>query len=186
MKIDMDRKCVKDLMVPLDEYALIYQEDTLLDAILGLDEAQKRLPPGRQPYRAVLIVDDNNEIIGKIGQLCFMNALEPKYNVVSDLGTLSRAGVSSIFISSMMEHVRFFQDSLYALCRRALSTKVKDVMHPITESIDENMSLHEAIYRIVSFQTLSILVTRENKVVGLLRLSDLFEEITEQMKRLTT
>ena len=178
----MDSKCVKDLMVPLNEYAVVSQEATLLEAILTLEEAQRKLPSGRQRHRAVLVVDDNNKVIGKIGQLAFLKALEPKYNLLGDLGKLSRVGVSQDFISSMMEHFRFFQDSLTDLCKRGQTIMVKDVMHPLTENIDENDSLSEAIHMIVILQTLSLMVTRENEVVGLLRLSDLFEEVTKQVK----
>ena len=55
-------------------------------------------------------------------------------------------------------------------------------MRPVTESIDENASLCEAIHKIVILQTLSILVKRGREVIGLLRLSDLFDEIARQMK----
>ena len=182
----MDSKMVKDLMVPLDDYAVISRESTLLDAIIALDQAQKNLPAGRQPYRAVLVVDDKKKVVGKIGQLAFLKALEPKYNMLGDLSRLSRAGLSSTFISSMMENFQFFQENLNDLCRRAIYIKAKDVMHPITESIEENASLHEAIHKIIMHQTLSLLVTRSDRMVGLLRLSDLFDEVAKQMKGLAS
>lgn len=179
----MDRKLVRDLMVPLEEYAVVDEDATLLDAVHALDEAQKHLPPGRQPYRAVLVTDKKGNIAGKLGQLVFLNALEPKYSVLGDLGRLARAGVSPELVSSMMEHFRFLQDSLPDLCQRASRIKVKDVMHPTKESIDESAPLSEAIHRMVLGQTLSILVTRGSDPVGLLRLSDLFDVVTDQMKR---
>jgi len=179
----MDNKRVKDLMVPLDEYAVVSDQATLLDAVTALEEAQKNLPPGRQPYRAVLVVGSEGKIIGKIGQLAFLNALEPKFNVLGDLGKLAVAGVSSEFISQMTEHFRFFQDNLSDLCQRAGALHVKDVMHPVTDSIDENASLGDAINRLVALQTLSLLVQRRGEMVGLLRLSDLFDEVTREMKQ---
>jgi hypothetical protein len=182
MEPAMDKKLVKDLMVPLEEYAVVDEEDTLLDALLALDEAQKKLPPGRQPYRAVLVRGKKGDVVGKLGQLVFLNALEPKYSVLGDLGKLARAGVSPELVSSMMEHFRFLQDSLPDLCRRASMVKVKDVMHPTKESIDENAPLSEAIHRMVLGQTLSILVTRGSDPVGLIRLSELFDVIADNMK----
>jgi len=181
----MDKKTVKDLMVPLDEYPAVGDQATVLEALEALDRAQQNLPSGRQPYRAVLVVDRNDKIVGKLGQMAFLNALEPKYNVLGDVGRLAQAGVSDEFISSMMEHYRFFQDSLNDLCRRAATLKVKDVMHSVTESIDEHASLGEAIHKIVIGQMLSILVTRGDDVVGLLRLADLFETVAGQMKQQT-
>jgi CBS domain-containing protein len=178
----MDKKTVKDLMVPLDEYPLVRDNATLLDAALALDEALKNLPPGRQPYRAVLVTDKDGRVIGKIGQWIFLKALEPKYGVLGDLGKLARAGVSAEVIASMMEHYRLFQDNLSDSCRRASAMKVTDVMHPVAESIDETAPLSEAIHQLVIGQTLSVLVTRQGQITGLLRLSDLFDAITEYMK----
>jgi len=179
----MDKKIVKDLMVPLDEYPAVGEEATVLEAIEAIDRAQQKLPSGRQPYRAVLVVDRNNKIVGKLGQMAFLNALEPKYNVLGDVGRLARAGVSDKFISSIMEHYRFFQDNLNDLCHRAGALQVKDVMHSVTDSVDEQAPLGEAIHKIVLGQTLSILVTRGDDVVGLLRLADLFETVACHMKQ---
>lgn len=179
----MDSKKVKDLMVPLDQYAVVPEDATLLDAIIALDKAQKRLPVERQPYRAVLVADKNGAIIGKIGQLAFLTALEPKYNVLGDLEALSRAGVRSEFITSMMEHYQFFQESLPDHCLHGRSTRVKDVMRPVKEAVQEETPICEAIHKVVMLQTLSILVKRGDKVTGLLRLSDLFDEVVREMKK---
>lgn len=77
----MKNKCVKDLMIPIDEYAVVHKEDSLYDAILALEKSQQRLSLGRQPHRAVLVVDDNKDVIGKIGHLSFLKALEPDYQL---------------------------------------------------------------------------------------------------------
>jgi predicted transcriptional regulator len=177
----MHKKLVKDLMVPIAQYAVVTDDMTLYDAFNELRKALKNLPPGRQPYRAVLVVDNEKRVVGKIGQLAFLKALEPKYNDLGDLGLLSRAGVSSGFISSMMEQYRFFQDNLEDMIKKARKIKASEAMHPVTESIDENANLGEALHKIVMWQTLSIIVTSGTKAVGLLRLSDLFEEVSRAM-----
>ncbi|UCC79711.1 MAG: CBS domain-containing protein [Candidatus Zixiibacteriota bacterium] len=178
----MDKKLVRDLMVLLDDYAVVSKDASLLDAVLALEKAQENLPPDRQPHRAVLVVDENKNVIGKIGQLAFLRALEPKYKIIKDFDKLTKAGVSSEFVSSMMEHFRLFEVGLDDLCQKARSILAGEVMHPVEESIDEKASLSEALHKMVIFQTLSILVTKNKKVVGLLRLSDLFEEIIKNIK----
>lgn len=180
----MDNKKVKDVMVPLHEYAVVSQDATILEAITALDDAQKRLPPGRHKHRAVLATNDKGEIVGKAGHLSFLRALEPKYNELGDVDALSKVGLSADFISSMMDHYRFFRDTLTDLCRPASNMKVRDIMRPVTESIEEDSSLCEAIHRMVMWQTLSILVTRGKEIVGLLRVSDIFQEVTESIKGL--
>ena len=182
----MDTKKVKDLMTPLEGYAVVDENATLLDAINALDEAQKKLAPGRQKHRAVLVIDKNKKIIGKIGHLAFLKALEPKYDIMGDLKNITSMGVSRTFVESLMANYQLFQDNLTDLCRRAATLPAKDVMRPVSESIDENASLAEGIHAIVMHQSLSIPVTRKGEVVGLLRLSDLFEELTREMKRLAS
>ena len=180
----MDDKKVKDLMIPLDEYPVAEKDATLLDIVKVLDEGRKRLPPGRAPYRAVLIVDENRKIVGKIGQATFLAALEPKYSLLGDMERLNTVGLSPELVSLVMDHYRFFEESLADLCLRRSSMRAEDVMHPITESVDEDEPISDAIHKIVMWQQLSLLVTRGDEAVGLIRLSDLFDEVALQMKSL--
>ena len=175
-------KLVKDLMVPREHYATVGEDATMLDAILALEKAQDHLPPGRQPHRAVLVTNAEGRVVGKVGQLGFLRALESKHVIVGDMGKLARAGLSSDFVASMMSHMSLFQDDIPEMCSRARSVIVKTVMNPITESIDEDASLGEAIYKIVTWQTLSILVRRDGVATGVVRLSDLYDEIAEHIK----
>lgn len=177
----MESRRVKDLMVPLDEYPVVSPNTSMLDAILTLNEAQKKRDRGRQPYRAVLVADQNGQIIGKLGQLAFLKALEPKFRMMGDLGQLRSAGVSEEMLNVMMGHYRFFEEALPDLCARGRKIMVREAMSPIRESIDENASLCEAINKIVLYQQLSILVTQRGRAVGLLRLSDLCDEVARQM-----
>lgn len=174
---------VKDIMLPLDDYAIVGEEATMLDALFALDEAQKKLPPGRQPHRAVLVVDKNKKIVGKLGHLAFLKGLEPKYNKIGDVGVLARAGLTPDFISSMVDKWQLWSGEFTDYVQRARQTKVSEVMHPAVESIDEEAPLSEAIHKLVMYQTLSILVTRRNTVIGILRLSDLFTAITNAIKK---
>jgi len=178
----MDQKKVKDLMLPLTDYAVVSEDATLLDAFAALDEAQSKLPPGRQEHRAVLVMGKNGRVVGKIGHLGFLKALEPRYGAMGDVEALSRAGLSAEFISSMMDNMRFWRDDLADVCARAKTTRVADVMRPVTESIDENAPLTEAIHALVMWQTLSLLVTRGGEAVGILRLSDLFAELSRTVQ----
>jgi len=172
-------------MVPLELCAVVSEDATLLEAVLAIEEAHDRRDRRRQPLRAVLVVGARGNITGKLGQLAFLKALEPRRDFLRDTGRLASAGVSEQVISSVMDHSRFFQDNLSDLCLRASRQRVGDFMHPVSESIDENASLGEAISRIIKWECLSITVTRDDKVIGLLRLSDLCQEVAENMKNLS-
>jgi CBS domain-containing protein len=181
----MELRNVKQLMVPVDRYAVVPLDATLIDAIMAMEEAQKRADPDLQPFRAVLVEDEHNAIVGKIGQIAFLRALQPQRKMLDDSGELASAGVSEQVISVLMDHYKFFQDNLSDMCARASAEPVKNVMRPISQSIDEDSTLAEAISRIVQYESLSIPVKSGNKVVGLLRLSDVYGEIANYMKSIS-
>jgi len=173
----MEIKKIKEIMIPIKNYASINQESTLYEALMAIRKSQERLSPDMQPIRAVLVVDDDNNIVGKMGHAAFLRALEPKYNKIIDFEKLTRAGVSTAFISSMTDNLRLWQDDFVSICKQASSIKVKNVMSPVSEGIDENASITEAIHQIIVLQLLSLLVRSGSKIVGIVRLSDLFYEV---------
>jgi hypothetical protein len=177
----MDRKRVKDLMLPLGEYAVVDEGTSLRDALAALERAQSQLRPGQPYHRAVLVRGADGRIVGKLGMHGFLKALEPKYAVLGDVERLSQAGLSEEFVNSIMDSYRFWQDNIDDVCRRAHAIRVSHVMKPVEASIDEQKSLTEAIHLLVMWHTQSILVTRDEEVVGILRLSDLFREISRHV-----
>ena len=177
----MEKKKVKDLMIPLENYASVHQNSTLLDAALEMRKSQEKLNTGMQPIRAVLVVDDDKNIIGKIGHLAFLKALEPKYNKIIDFEKLTRVGVSPALISSIADNLRLWDEDFTNILKRACSIKVKDAMSPASESIDENASITEAIHQIIVLQLLSLLVKSGTKIVGIIRLSDLYNEVEQEI-----
>jgi CBS domain-containing protein len=50
------------------------------------------------------------------------------------------------------------------------------------EYVDENATLDQAIHQLVMGNLASLLVTRGEEIVGILRLSDVFNEICERVK----
>ena len=173
----MDKKLVKDLMLPLSDYTVVSCETTLKEALRALMDAQPQLLTGKAPHRAVLVADPKGKIVGKLGQHGFLEALEPKYKGLGDIERLSQVGLSEEFVNTIMDNFRFWQGNLQDVCRRADVIRIEQVMKPTDVSIDENASLTEAIHLFVMAQALSILVTRQEEVVGILRLSDLFVEV---------
>ena len=175
---------VKDLMVPLAEYATISEQATLYDAVLALEKAQEAFDPMRHRHRAVLVFDKKNKIVGKLGQLDIVKSLEPKYAEMGDLGPLSRTGFSPQFLRSMIEKFALWDESLTDICRKAAKLKVKDIMYTPTEGeyVEENASLGEAIHQLVMGHHQSLLVTSGEEIVGILRLVDVFKDVCETMK----
>ena len=79
----MKTQMIKNLMVPLSEYATVPVDATLLDAVVALEKAQAAFDQTKYRHRAVLVLDKDNQVVGKIGQLDALKALEPKYQEYS-------------------------------------------------------------------------------------------------------
>jgi CBS domain-containing protein len=60
---------VKELMVPLSEYAVVNKNATLYQAVIELEKSQKEFRRSPYRHRAILVLGENNEILGKISQM---------------------------------------------------------------------------------------------------------------------
>lgn len=172
----MGKRRVQDLMVSLREYVLLEENRTFLESLDALKRAAEGWPSHLQPPRAVLVVDSKGEVIGQLGHLELLKALEPRYSLLGHLDILSRAGVSEDLLNAVVEG--FWKGSLLEACRRAAGIPISKLMRPITESVDQGAPLSEAIHKIVMWQTMRILVTSGGKAVGILRLADVIDEVT--------
>jgi CBS domain-containing protein len=171
---------VKDLMLALTEYAVVDESATVLDALRALQESQARLSPDRQPHRAVLVRGKGGEIIGKLHHFAFLRALTPDRKAMAARDLLDRAGVGDDLMESSMKTLDFLTADLLDVCERLRNVGVREVYSAITASIDENTPLPDAIPRFLRHQTLSLLVTRDGRTVGIFRLSDFIDELSRQ------
>lgn len=175
---------VKDLMIPLSEYATVHEDATLYEAVLALEKAQEQFDPKRHRHRAILVLDGDKKVVGKLSMLDVVKSLEPKYAEMGDIGPLSRGGFSPQFLKSMLERFALWDQPLLDICAKAARVKVKDFMYTPAEGeyVDEKASLGEAVHMLVMGHHQSLLVTRDKEIVGILRLADLFEEICRSIK----
>ena len=179
----MKTKRVKDIMVPLSDYATVSEDDTLADAVAALKRSQANFDPAKYRHRAILVFNKNNDIVGKVTFLSILRALEPKYDeMLSDKGPL-HMGFTRKFQKAMFEAMKLWQDPLEHVCRKAAEVRVKTFMVSPEENemIGPDQALGEAIHQLVIGHHQSLLVTEDKKVVGILRLTDAFEEVAENI-----
>ena len=175
---------VKELMVPLSEYATVSEDATLHDAVFALEAAQQGIAPGREKHGAVLVCDKNGKVVGKLTRWAILRGIEPQYKHIGDLKETSRFGFSPDFIKSMLTNYGLFRTALEDLCKKAAEVNVKDLMQSLVEGeyIDENATLDHAIHQLVMGHHASLLVSRGGEIVGILRLTDVFNEVCVQVK----
>ena len=183
----MKTKIVKDLMVPLSEYATVSEDSTLYDAILALEEMQKKFDQTRYRHRAILIYDENRHITGKISQLDIIRSLEPKYDEIGNRRGISHYGFSKKLLRTLREQFTLFDKPMEEICKKTAKLKAKNIMYTPTEGeyVNENDSLDVAIHRLVMGHHQSLLVTKGGdikNITGVLRKTDVFIEVCEAIK----
>lgn len=179
---------IKDMMIPLAEYATVSQDATIYEAVTALEASwDASMDDGMHRHRAVLVLDDQEHVVGKLNQHAFIRVLEPKYSEIGDLDRLRHWGLNVGFIQSMVEKQELWTDPLDTLCSRASNLLVKDVMTILAEDdyADVNATLAEAAHSLVMTHKLSMLVTDNDRVVGVLRLVDVFDKIRTLIKTCT-
>lgn len=183
----MKTKTVKAFMVPIEAYATVGEEATLIDAVMALEKAQLEFDQKRYRHRAILVLDKNNHVVGKISQHDVIKALEPHYQKIKlrEQGALNRFGLSDFFIKAAVKEYSFWDKPLHNLCEKAVGQRVKDFMYMPSqdEFVEENITMDMAIHRFVIGEHHSLLITREHEIVGVLRLVDVFEMLFQALKR---
>jgi CBS domain-containing protein len=173
-------------MVPLSEYATVSEDATLYDAILALEKAQESFEDRHTRYRhrAILILDKDGNVVGKVSQLDLLRALEPKYQGMIEGRGFQRFGFTKQFMKSMLQEYNLFADPLEDVCRKAGEKNIKEFMYTPGEGeyVIESASLGEAIHQLIMGHHQSLLVTRDEKIVGILRLTDVFAAVFHKMK----
>ena len=126
---------VKDLMVPLSEYATVTEDASFYEPLLSLEEAQEKFEDKHTRYhhRAILILGKEGNVVGKFSQLDMLRALEPKYRDML-LGEGSRQyGFTKNFMESLLKGYNLFANPLDDICRKAGEQTVNKFMSTPTE-----------------------------------------------------
>lgn len=184
----MKDKKVKEIMIPLSDYATVSEDDTLETAIRELKAAQKDTKHIHK-HRAVLAYDKDGNITGKISFACILHALEPKYRQLehhsnSNALGLSRFGLDDEYLNSLVENYSLWDETLDELVKKASKLKIKEIMYSLSdgEYVDEDVPVSEAIHQFILGCRQSLLVVKNEKVVGILRLPELFNLVYDVLE----
>ncbi len=182
----MQSTSIKGIIIPLSDYTTVNEDASLYDAVAELEKTRQKFKDQLYTHYSVIVLNDKNEVIGRLTQLDALKALEPKYLKIG-VSPLSRhGGLSQLHIDSMADAYNLFEEPLDHLCQKASELKVKDFIEPPAETdfIDEEATLNEAIHQFIMgnqhYQT--ILVRRGEEVIGVLRVHEVFHEISSRIR----
>jgi CBS domain-containing protein len=164
------RKKVADLMIPLEDYPHVPYWYTLRQAMAIVREAAIKFEGTFEP-RSVLVFDEKYHLLGILTLKDIIRGLTPKL-LQGALGKLQAAFDVDAVLADLEA------DIAGPKVKEAAQTAVSEVMSPIKGTVDAGDSLAKALLLMVKEDVIRMPVMAAEKVVGIIRLSDLFQEIS--------
>ena len=179
----MKTKTVGTLMVPLSEYATVSKDATVKEALRSLEN--KNMSYGDGPYRhsSLVVVNKDGHAVGRVSQVDIMRALEPGYSQLGDSRWIERSRLSERMLISIREQFSLWEQPVQKLRQTMENVRVSEIMQVPSEGefVDESDTLNVAMHRIVMGSHHSLLVTRNRKIVGILRSTDAFNALYDMI-----
>ena len=168
---DIVEKNVSDIMIAIEDYTTVNQNDTVGEAINRLRESFTfRESTGsimETGHRSILVFDDGDEVIGILAIIDLLQVIMPAY-----LSAPKPSMADSIQYSPM-----FWSGMFTVEVKKIASQKVSDVMSPAPLTIKADANLMEAAYAMISNRKRRLAVEQRERIIGIIREQDLFFEI---------
>jgi len=161
-----ETKRVKELMIPLEDYPHIPYWFTLRQAMAIVREAAVKFEGTFEP-RAVLVFDEKYQLMGILTLRDIIKGLEPRF--LQETSIVKTDPSLTIIMGDL------FGPGL----KEASQKPVSEVMSPIKVTVQGNDPIAKAIFLMIKENVGLMPVIMDNKVAGMIRLSDLFKEISD-------
>lgn len=177
---------VEDLMIPVGKFPVISQESSLREAILTLDRVEQEFSSGKREQRILLVVDQDNSVVGKLTPKDVIRGLEPNYERLLASQAASLASNYGYVMHS--QSILALQDMTTTpwddLCAKSKDTRIKDFLlaPPRSQIVELDDTLNKALHRFILGKHHSLFVTNGKQLVGLLRFTDVYREILGKIK----
>ncbi len=154
-------KRLKDLLIPLSEYPHMPYWGTLREAIAQLNLAYET------GHHTVLVFDEAYKLVGILSQKDILKGLVPK------------------FAEHYGQGVPVFWDDLLASgSERRLALPIQEFMSRVKATGDTEDSVLKAVHLLLQENTYLLPVIEGGKLAGVVRMGDLFQEITNAVLKL--
>ena len=156
-------KKVRDLMIPLEDYPHIPYWFTLRQAMAIIREATLKFEGAFEP-RAVLVFDEKYQLMGMLTLRDIIKGLEPRF--LQETSLVKTDASLAVLLGDL------FGPNLREQSQRPVS----EIMSPIQVTVSGDSPIVKALYLMIKENVGLMPVIQDDKVAGMVRLSDLFNE----------
>lgn len=166
-------KKVRDLMIPIGEYATVPQHATVRDAIAAVAASFKQLPSGEYTgHRSVLVLGEQRQLVGLLTYRDLIKAVEPQF---LDPKRIPRGLPWEVDVPDVPWDGFFTQRS-----RIEAQKPVTEVMRPLELiTVDADAPLLKAIHIMLAADIGSIPVMENGVIVGMVRMNEVFKAVAD-------
>ena len=174
---------VKELMLPISEYASVHVDANITEAIQAIESDNKSYGEGPYRHHSIVVINDDKHVVGRLSQVDIMRALEPRYCNIDDAHWVSQSELSREMLKNLRESFKLWEKPVEVMCKELGNIKVRDHMQEPSEGefVSEDDTCNIACHRIVMGRHHSLLVTRDKEIIGILRSTDLFNSLYDLM-----
>jgi CheY-like chemotaxis protein len=170
------KKKVGDVMIPLEDYTIVKEHDTVRTAVQALRQSfASKVSTSRlmeTGHRSVLVFNDAGKMTGLIAITDLLSGMMPAY-----LSAPMPSTADSIRYSPM------FWRGMFSRAVKDIADKpVVSLMQSAPEAIDEEDNLMAAAYAMLTNNARRLIVQRKGRTVGIIREQELFFEIEEILR----
>jgi CBS domain-containing protein len=160
------KKKVQEVMIPLQDYPHIPHWFTLRQAVAMVRESAIKYA-GVFELRVVLVFNEQYQIVGLLTLRDLLKGLEPGFLKETDL------------VKVDPELAIVMGDLFGPGMKKQAERPVSEVMSPIKVSVKPDDSLAKALFLMIHENVGMMPVIGDNRVLGMVRLTDLFQEVSQ-------
>ena len=158
---------VGDIVIPLDNYPKLNENQSLQEAIqtfMSFRAGQQ----DRLRYAGLLVVNDKNQLVGKLSLVNIMHGLVPRLVDATNVEKFEGKEVEYPNLAFL------YEDSTFGDCKKHQAKPIKPLMEDISLSFSSDTHILKALAMMTHRDEYNVPVTKDGIIIGILCLEEIF------------
>ena len=165
--MDTESKVIRDLVIPLDRYTQLKENQTMQEAIEAFNSLRNDVE-NRHLCRKLLVVNDQNQLVGKLSMVDILHGLAPKLLEAAKIDKFE--GQKGEFPNLAF----LYEDSTFATCGENQFNPIKPLVNPIDFTLPADTHILKALVMMFNRNDFNVPVTDDGEIIGILSLEEVF------------
>ena len=162
-----DIPTIRNVLIPLDRYPHINENQTLHDAVTELKSFTAGVK-NRLRYDGLLVINDQNQLVGKVTLVDILRALFPPLYETLEVNTFQ--GKESDFPNLAI----LLEDKVLNKCSLKASEPVKEIMSDAENFIEADTQILKTLTIMSNTGNYNLPVIDGNAIIGVIRIEEIF------------